>query len=174
MALGREVGVSGERVRQLATEAGWSLVPRQPVRYQCICGSVQRSFSLCDNCRWVELPCEQCGKLKRVSAADLARRVARFPGPLSYTGRVFCGRPCMGRWVARNRGDQGKASRIERLREVLEERFPSRIAPHGAWRALAGELGLSRGWVTEEAGRLGWKIAPGLKAKLRETASVER
>ena len=53
----------------------------------------------------------------------------------------------MGRGVAHKGTDQGKAARIEQLRLVFEERFPSRAAPYGSWGALAREIGMSRGWV---------------------------
>jgi hypothetical protein len=138
-------GLGPQRVRQLATQAGWSLVRREPLRYQCVCGRVQRGPSLCDDCRFVELPCEDRGKLKRVSAAQLVWKVTRFPRPLNYTGRVFCGRPCMGGWVARNRRKRRPVAALQQLPDVLEQRFPARLVPHGTWNALAREIGMSRG-----------------------------
>lgn len=156
-ALGKEIGVSGERVRQVATEAGWSLVPRPPRLYQCACGRVQRSARLCNDCRWVELPCEECGMPQKLSAATLATRTAHHPGPFKYTGRVFCNRSCFGRWVGKNHVGRDRPAKRERLRMRLEESYPERIAPWGAWRRVAAELGLPYGWVVRGATELGWR-----------------
>lgn len=156
-AIAEEVGVSGERVRQVATSEGWVLVKATPPMYRCACGTVQRSAALCSDCRYVELPCEECQKPVRTSAVNLAWRVARHPGSAKYTGRVFCGRPCFGRWAGKNRVGAHRAEKVQRLRARLQELHPSGIVPWGAWRRLSDDLGLDHTWVARQAAELGWR-----------------
>lgn len=104
-------GVSRERVRQLANQLGMGRLQKdRPVLTCGGCGKVEPTGtkSLCFECRWVELPCNQCGELVRRSAARIAWRFGRTSqtphGPAEYTGRVFCNRSCQGAWMGlRNR-----------------------------------------------------------------------
>jgi hypothetical protein len=167
--IAKELGVSGERVRQFAVDAGWSVFRVGRPMYQCACGRTQQSAKLCSACRYVELPCEQCGKPQRRSAETLAWRVAKFPRPQRYSGRVFCGRSCFGRWVGITRVGRFREEKIERVKERLERDYPSRRVPHGTWRTLARELVIDYSWLCRTAAELGWEIQTGLKAELRGT-----
>lgn len=164
-AISREVDVSGERVRQVAIALGWKMVPAPDRRlwYQCACGKIQRSPDLCNECRYVTLPCEGCGGPVRTSARQFASRVSHHPGPVSYRGRVFCGRPCFGRWAGTNRVGRHRPENLERLRTRLEADFPDRGVPWGTWRRLARELGLSESWVARAGSEIGWRIEVRLK-----------
>lgn len=113
--LGTEFGVSRELVRQIARKLGMGKLRAErlkPIRV-CACGKQlePEGNGLCQDCRWVNLPCEWCGKPKKVLASLLAWRIARgseYTSPdgrkISYSGRVFCNRSCMGLWLGREHG----------------------------------------------------------------------
>lgn len=113
--------------------------------------------TLCYDCRFVELPCEACGKLQRVSARQLLWKVSHYVGPLEYTGRVFCGRECFGRWTGTSFNGRRRKERLARLYAVLLERHPDSTLPPEAFAELADELGMMEGWVRQHAAMLGWE-----------------
>lgn len=45
-----------------------------------------------------------------------------------------------------------------RIVDVLNERFPDRVVPHGTWKALSAELGISAVHVGKVAARNGWRV----------------
>ena len=68
---------------------------------------MEREGAICYKCRWVELPCEQCGTMRRRSVATLARIQGRMTNLGTYTGRVFCNQHCFARWVGLQNGPGG-------------------------------------------------------------------
>lgn len=130
-SIGKELGVSREYVRRIAeanefsgsrTKAGPRVANGVTNRACGRCGkpmTKNAKAALCFDCRFVELPCAQCGKLKRVSAARFTiafseKRVAwraAHNAPQSQ-GRVFCDRHCYGRWFGTNYG--GGAQKVKR------------------------------------------------------------
>ena len=42
--------------------------------------------------------------------------------------------------------------------DVLRERFPGRVVPHGTWKLLSEELGISRIYIGSVAARKGWQV----------------
>ena len=164
--IAREIGVTPQWVSSVARTLGWKTGPR-PVRrppcHQCVCGRVQRSSRLCPECAVVELPCEGCGVPVRRSATTLAKLVAYGPHSVGngrmagYTGRVFCGRPCFGRWMGSLRLERGMTD--ENLRALLNDRYPQRELPWGGWGKLSEELGMSRRSLKSAVETLGWRQA---------------
>jgi hypothetical protein len=78
-------------------------------------------------------------------------------GDLQYTGRVFCGRECFGRWTGTSFNGRRRKERLERLYDVLLERHPDGILPAAACAELADELGVMEEWVRQYAAMLGWE-----------------
>ncbi len=60
---------------------------------------------------------------------------------VSYSGRVFCGRPCFGQWVGKARSVAMHEGQEERLLDLLVKRYPECMAPWGTWPAIAREIG---------------------------------
>ena len=109
--LAREFGVSRQMVHAVMREFGWIVTRERPQgRYQCVCGRIQASADLCDECRYVTLPCEQCGQPVRRLASLLARRLRSRES----RGRVFCNQGCFMPWMW-NRSVAERASRRAEL-----------------------------------------------------------
>lgn len=130
--VGERLGVSRERVRQVAISHGFTGYRSQPVdervsqitmkgRSLCpSCGnpSSQRRYredhvsrTRCKACQYIEIACTNCGKLKRIRASfylshtNSNRRLSTPDGgTTAYTGRQFCNRKCFGQWVAHTVG----------------------------------------------------------------------
>ena len=129
--VGSIFGVSRERVRQIARDNGFvgygKQAPEERVRpgrmgrmlcrdcgkpYGTWRGAENRiSHNRCPDCRYIEVACAQCGKLKRVRTSDyIVRRSEAYNahrtemGHPTYTGRSFCSTFCRGRWMGLNVG----------------------------------------------------------------------
>ena len=85
-----------------------------------------------------------------------------------FEGDVYCSRECVARSVGMTARLRKRAARVEALRALLAERYPGGSVPYGTWPPLALEFKASPEWISKTARELGWKIQPGLKAKLRE------
>lgn len=42
--------------------------------------------------------------------------------------------------------------------DVLKERYPEMVVPHGTWKVLAAEIGISRAYIGSVAARNGWVV----------------
>jgi MYM-type Zinc finger with FCS sequence motif len=108
--IGDEVGVSRERVRQIARQCGYP--PRsckgKPGKTCPACGKIfyKKNNTYCSTeCgyksrrRKIVLNCHQCGK-----------SIERTPGTMrSRSGYYFCDRACFGRWTGKNHSSISKA-----------------------------------------------------------------
>jgi len=108
--IGDEVGVSRERVRQIATQYGYP--PRmgrgKPGKTCPVCGKVfyKNNNTYCStDCGYksrrkkIVVNCHQCGK-----------PIERTPGTMrSKSGYYFCDRVCFGRWTGKNHSSIPKA-----------------------------------------------------------------
>lgn len=109
--MGKQFGVSRERVRQIAVEEGITNTRRVPnaayLRRVCVkCGAQMHvEGSVCLKCRKIEIPCTNCGKPVTRSAKHQAWLVnSKGTNYGLYTGRAFCNRVCLGQWTARSFG----------------------------------------------------------------------
>ena len=97
-----EVGVTRERVRQIAQRNGYP--PRKGISKPKTCPICGREFYTTSNIycsrgcygkggqKRILLNCHQCGK-----------PMERTPGSMrNKSGKYFCNRACFGRWVAKN------------------------------------------------------------------------
>ena len=107
--IGKEVGLTHERVRQIAVRMGLSM---QLLEYWCpLC---RESFSTaagrihCPRCRpdqmYVTLNCDSCGKEFQRSKADYEGHNLGGYGNHRYTGKVFCNRKCFGAYMGKTVG----------------------------------------------------------------------
>ncbi len=163
--IAEELGVSAQRVHKLAKEMGVRVcVKQEQPFYECVCGKVQRSQRLCPACRFVEIPCVHCGRpVRRLTSEVVAalhsnayRAGKRLP---EYQGRVFCDRRCFRAWATRVRDQRRWTARDERLRALLEDRYPDRVIPWGLAPALSGEMGIPQSTFRAVARRMGWAFA---------------
>ncbi len=125
--LAQQFGVSAEWIRQVANRYG--LTGRISTRKITVCGGCgnempKGSRGLCFPCRWIELPCNNCGKPKRVRAALIARRIdnaekRHAAGQPAYTGKVYCDRKCYGQWLGSNHGIQTRPQDQYNRREPI-------------------------------------------------------
>ena len=112
--LAKQFGVSPQWIQQIVNRYGFT--GHVSTRTVTVCGRCGKeipkgSRGLCFPCRWIELPCSNCGKPKRVRAAEIARRIdgvekRRATGQPAYSGNVYCDRRCFGEWLGRNHGIQ--------------------------------------------------------------------
>ncbi len=105
--IGNEVGVTRERVRQIAQRNGYP--PRNGILKQKICPVCGSAFytrniycSPVCGCRArqkrVVVSCHQCGK-----------PIERTPGTMrSKSGKYFCNRVCFGKWTGKNHSTEMK------------------------------------------------------------------
>lgn len=108
-SIGNEVGVSRERVRQIAQQYGFPARTgrAKPGKTCPVCGKVfyKKNNTYCStDCgyksrqRKVSLNCHQCGK-----------PLERTPGTMrSKSGYYFCDRVCFGRWTGKNHSTASK------------------------------------------------------------------
>ena len=99
--IGSEVGVTRERVRQIAQQNGYP--PRTGILKQKMCPSCRKPFytrnlycsPICGykaRQKRMVINCHQCGK-----------PIERTPGNMrSKSGKYFCNRVCFGKWTGKN------------------------------------------------------------------------
>lgn len=101
--IGDHYGISRERVRKIIERAGEhkSHARRLPIFLCALCEKPTESKGgICIRCRWVELPCVNCGEMVRRRTASLT-----YPSRQQrYKGRVFCDRHCFYSWSGRTHG----------------------------------------------------------------------
>ncbi len=107
--LAAEFGVSRQLVGQITTRAGkrgTRTAPPPPRRFCASCNEElpkRSQVTLCRECRWINIACENCGTLVRRLASRLVGQIGQthiIKGKLAtYTGRVFCDRRCYGMWA---------------------------------------------------------------------------
>ena len=105
--IGRIVGLSRERVRQILVRHGLSTKAFRPKPFCPLCGkpSLRALKTSCLECKakrkWVYLPCDHCGRAVKKSRL-LRERQMKDP---RYTNkRTFCNKACMGQWLGANYG----------------------------------------------------------------------
>lgn len=111
-----EFGVSRQLVWQIAKSMGLkgpSTNVRRflPIVLCAVCGKqikYQNKTGICQSCRWIELPCVNCGELLKRSANNLAKRNGKSTNRGTYTGRVFCNQKCFYQWVGKTYGFKAK------------------------------------------------------------------
>lgn len=95
--IAKELGCSRQRVVTVlgAYERGRA----DRARTYCACGKElpNRQRALCLECRFVTLPCGECGSGVRRSAAALATKAKTYGE--RFTGIVFCNRECRDRYA---------------------------------------------------------------------------
>lgn len=123
-----QFGVTRERVRQIAVGLGYPGWHSQSPEQRVILGKMGRKLCIscgkpygrgryaedrigrirCEECRWTEVSCTECGKLKRVRTSRYLSSIGRTnkvgSGAATYTGAQFCNRVCFGRYIARTAG----------------------------------------------------------------------
>jgi hypothetical protein len=132
--LGDLAGITRERARQicvdLARREGIVRPPPPDNRPRCsVCKTVLSGATKsghCEPCRYklhtVYMKCHQCGKMKEDRLQNYERR-QKDP---RYSGRAFCDRVCLGRWLGLkygfNRGKDGaKRTHCKRGHEFAPE-----------------------------------------------------
>ena len=111
--IGEEVGVTREWVRQIANKYGFTgriraaeLRAPKPACPKCGERPARPHVrgQLCSVCNWIEWPCANCGKPKKVRTQDIVSRFNRTDDAVKHSTRIFCNRHCMGQWLAANHG----------------------------------------------------------------------
>lgn len=102
-AIGLKFGVTREWIRQQAKILGMlSGVSRRP---HCAgCGKIMENKTkaeFCYACRWMEIPCDTCGKLIRRRIAEVAYRTLQEKRPQKYW---FCNNSCKGSHAGKTYG----------------------------------------------------------------------
>lgn len=111
--IGVELGVTRERVRQIANESGWGgrlpVVSKKVIVACAQCGERPRraASEFCRQCAWVVLPCTECGAPVRRLASRLVeqagaggdRRRALIGARPGYTAHVFCNHGCQAAYM---------------------------------------------------------------------------
>lgn len=116
--LAAELGVSSSRVKVLLTDLGWVIASRNAriAGYACACGVPVRRFDFCKDCKVTAIPCAACGGPVRTRISELLRQAQRPPvampngSPAEYTGRKFCDRACLARWMTHRRLERKPAA----------------------------------------------------------------
>lgn len=122
--VGERFGMTRERVRQIAVAIGYPGYNSLPKDQRIIrgkmgrklCPSCGKAFGKaqyaedrvagirCPDCRWTDVACSECGKLKRVRTSEYLWRMNRSTNKGVYTGAQFCDRACLGIYVAKHYG----------------------------------------------------------------------
>jgi len=103
--VGRLTGVTRERVRQILRGVGMETKAPRPKqqRYTCMmCGAVTINRRFCSReClskdAWVEVACDECGRLKRIGKSALIART-------KWNKHFYCSRVCAGKVIGRTFG----------------------------------------------------------------------
>lgn len=148
-------GVTRERVRQVAKGHGFIGFRQQPAEDRVVqrrkngralcpsCGNPTSNLyytenrvsrTLCKACKYIEIACTNCGKMKVVSAATYTRHansnapVMNPTGkPAKYTGRVFCNRKCFGQWASRTGGFAAHPENAKKRQAIIRSNNQSRV-----------------------------------------------
>lgn len=123
--IAEQFGVTRERVRQIAVGLGYPGYMSQTKDQRIIRSKMGRTLCptcgkpmgrgryaenrvsryRCQDCRWIEVACSECGKLKRVHASEYLSKVSRGRTNYGkYTGAQFCDRVCFGRYMGERVG----------------------------------------------------------------------